>query len=162
MIATPPVDLQNVIAGGIVVLTGGPERLDKAIIIFKQGKAKRMLISGVNKSVSADVLLRKYNIALPLIACCIELGYDARDTYGNAIEAGQWTARNQIETLIVVTADYHMPRSILELQQVNNQLTIIPLMVPTNISAKALFAEFAKYMVVLTRYYGSKLIHMIT
>ena len=44
--------------------------------------------------------------------CCADIGYAAEDTYGNAEEAAEWTAQHRYKSLIVVTASYHMPRSL--------------------------------------------------
>ncbi len=102
-------------ADGIVVLTGGVERrIDAGLGLLKQGLGRRLLISGVNQNTSSRELLAGWR---SLEACCIDLGYEAQDTIGNALETRAWAARHGFKRLIVVTSSYHMPRSIAELRR---------------------------------------------
>jgi uncharacterized SAM-binding protein YcdF (DUF218 family) len=48
--------------------------------------------------------------------CCADLGYAAENTRGNAEEAASWARAHHFKSLIVVTASYHMPRSLTEFQ----------------------------------------------
>jgi|ERR1700710_2173261 len=98
-------------ADGIVALTGGDARLDAAVTLLEGGAAKRLLISGVNK-VSTKEELRALSNGKRRFDCCADIGYAAEDTYGNAEEAASWTAEHHFRSLIVVTASYHMPRSL--------------------------------------------------
>lgn len=98
-------------ADAIVALTGGGARLDTAVALFEHGTGKRLLISGVNKT-STKEDLRRLSEGGRRFACCADIGYDAEDTYGNAVETADWTARHHYKSLIVVTASYHMPRSL--------------------------------------------------
>ena len=50
-----------------------------------------------------------------LFNCCVDLGYEALDTVGNADETRTWARSNGYTRLIVVTSRYHMPRSLAEL-----------------------------------------------
>jgi uncharacterized SAM-binding protein YcdF (DUF218 family) len=98
-------------ADGIVALTGGDERLDKAAALLEQGAGKRLLISGANKTTTHEEL-KKLSGGGPRFDCCADIGYDAEDTYGNAEETANWAAGHRFRSLIVVTAAYHMPRSL--------------------------------------------------
>ena len=51
-----------------------------------------------------------------LYNCCVDLGFKAADTNGNAREIAAWAKTHSYNSLIVVTADYHMPRAMLELR----------------------------------------------
>ncbi len=106
---TPPAKLPK--ADAIVALTGGDARLDAAVALFEHGTGKRLLISGVNKA-STKEELKRLSSGGRRFDCCADLGYDAEDTYGNAEEAASWTARHHYKSLIIVTASYHMPRSL--------------------------------------------------
>ena len=111
-------------ADGIVVLTGGSEgRIDAGVTLLRQGLAKRLLISGVNRKLRPDELLAHLD---PPIPCCIDLGYEAMDTVGNAAEASQWAARHRFKRLIVVTSSYHMPRSLNELALAMPSVELLP------------------------------------
>jgi uncharacterized SAM-binding protein YcdF (DUF218 family) len=98
-------------ADAIVTLTGGDSRLRAAAGLFEQGTGKRLLITGVNKTSTKEELQRRAKGGMRF-ACCADLGYAAEDTYGNAVEAADWTASHHYKSLVVVTASYHMPRSL--------------------------------------------------
>jgi uncharacterized SAM-binding protein YcdF (DUF218 family) len=98
-------------ADAIVTLTGGDARLEAAAALFEGGTGERLLITGVNKTLTKDELMRVANGG-PRFQCCADLGYAAEDTYGNAEEAAEWTAAHRYKSLIVVTAGYHMPRTL--------------------------------------------------
>src|SRR5258707_6207702 len=86
-------------ADGIVALTGGGARLDAAVALFEHGAGKRLLISGVNKT-STKEDLKRLSEGGRRFECCADIGYDAEDTYGNAVEAADWTARHHYKSLI--------------------------------------------------------------
>lgn len=98
-------------ADAIVALTGGGARLDAAVALFEHGTGKRLLISGANKT-STKAALKRLSDGGRRFDCCADIGYEAEDTYGNAEETAGWTARHHYKSLIVVTASYHMPRSL--------------------------------------------------
>jgi uncharacterized SAM-binding protein YcdF (DUF218 family) len=98
-------------ADGIVALTGGDARLDAAVALLEGGTGKRLLITGANKASSKDEL-KRVSQGGRRFECCADIGYAAEDTYGNAEEAAAWTAQHHFRSLIVVTASYHMPRSL--------------------------------------------------
>jgi uncharacterized SAM-binding protein YcdF (DUF218 family) len=111
--AKPPADPR---AEGIVVLTGGSARIDGALRLLAEGRASRLLISGVNPSVGTAALAGIVDTELEAVLdCCVDLGHDARNTIGNAAETRSWAEDRGFASLIVVTSDYHMPRSLAEL-----------------------------------------------
>lgn len=101
-------------AEAIVVLTGGEGRVETGLELLAEGKAEHLLISGAHKDVSADALLRMKGYHKNLHAR-IDLGKTAQDTLGNADETKSWVEQHNIQSLIVVTAHYHMPRTLLHL-----------------------------------------------
>jgi len=110
--AAPPIDPH---ADGIVVLTGGTARIDGALALLAEGRAERLLISGVNPAVGRDAIAGMVPAELrPALDCCVDLDH-ARDTIENATSTGEWTTKQGFSSLIVVTSDYHMPRSMAEL-----------------------------------------------
>ncbi|PWR21749.1 YdcF family protein [Zavarzinia compransoris] len=112
---------------GIVVLTGGALRLDEAAQIMAAGRARRLLISGVSTD-SKPEDIRERLPALPddLFRCCVDLGYQARNTIGNAEEAAAWARSHGMATLRVVTAAYHMPRTLVELDRALPGVELVP------------------------------------
>ena len=114
----------------IVVLTGGDSRLAEGFALLDQGLAKKMLISGVSNGVDMPALLQTLNVgAQPnqaVVDCCVTLGYDAHSTEGNARESLRWLGENKFTTIRLVTANYHMNRSLLEFHRMMPQIAIIP------------------------------------
>ena len=100
-------------ADGIVALTGGDARLDAADKLLEKDAAKRLLISGVNPGTTkAD--LKKIAHGGRRFDCCADLGFRATSTHGNADEASGWVRHHGYNSIIVVTANYHMRRSLNE------------------------------------------------
>ncbi len=117
----------DVRAEGIVALTGGSARIDSALRLLAEGRARRLLISGVNPSVDLHALAGTVDKDLEMaLACCVDLGRAARDTAGNATETRDWAKAKGYTSLIVVTSDYHMPRSMAELAEAMPKVKLIP------------------------------------
>lgn len=108
-------------ADGIVVLTGGRERLPAGFGLLAKGAAPRLLISGVDPHVSSTQLLQKLvppdYPARDKLDCCVTFGTFAEDTTGNAVEAAAWAEKFKMKTVVLVTANYHMRRSLVEFRQ---------------------------------------------
>jgi len=149
-------------ADAIVVLTGGQNRILEAVKLLAKGHAKKMLISGVNKQTSKTTLSRLTPKYERLFNCCVDVGYRARDTIGNALEIAEWAASNKYSSLIVVTASYHMPRSIGELKRVAPKLRLISFPVRTRNfkigswwshsgTARLLMTEYVKFLGTMSR-----------
>jgi uncharacterized SAM-binding protein YcdF (DUF218 family) len=102
-------------ADGIVALTGGANRVTDALHLLAEGRARRLLISGVHPATTLADLMRETGAERRLFACCVDLDHEALDTIGNAVETGAWARRHGVRSLIVVTSAYHMPRSLAEL-----------------------------------------------
>ncbi len=116
---------QHGAADAIVVLTGSEKRVQEGMRLLAQGAGRRLLISGVNRTTTKDELRRMTGLSPLLFNCCVDLGYEARDTVGNAGEAEAWVKTWQFRSLIVVTANYHMPRSLTELRRAVPHATLI-------------------------------------
>lgn len=114
-------------AEGVVALTGGADRVVDAADFLARGQAKRLLITGVNRATRSSVLARILPISNELFKCCVDLGYQAVDTAGNAAETKLWAETYHLtQSLIVVTSNYHMPRALLELSAALPHMTLYP------------------------------------
>lgn len=109
----PPVDAK---ADAIIVLTGGYQRIEQAVGLLRTGAGKRLLISGVNPSTTPAQIRKMTQSSSDMFACCVDMGYKALDTIGNANEAASWIRDNKYKSILVVTNNYHMRRSLHELR----------------------------------------------
>ena len=149
-------------ADGIVVLTGGPSRIADGIDLLTAGRGKRLLITGVYPTTSPAETARLVPETQRLFACCIDLDHEAINTVGNAVETRRWVKGQGYRSVIVVTSDFHMPRTLAELANQLPGITLIPYPVVTerlraepwwssSATAKLLFSEYAKYVVAVMR-----------
>lgn len=97
----------------IVVLTGGEERLEQAYGLLQKGLANRMFVTGVDRKVTKPELLKRLGDPPQELAARIELGFRAADTRGNASETAAWFNSQNLRSFRLVTANYHMRRSLL-------------------------------------------------
>ncbi len=110
----------------IVVLTGGPLRLKEGLSLLLEGRATKLFVSGVNRGVELGELLRVAGTPPDAVACCVELGYAAYNTAGNAEETRDWMAKEGFRSLRLVTANYHMRRSLLEFRSAMPDIHVVP------------------------------------
>jgi uncharacterized SAM-binding protein YcdF (DUF218 family) len=146
----------------IVVLTGGSDRLAVALDLLSAEKAEKLFVSGVYHGVDVRQLLDLAQHSPEALSCCIVLGNEADNTRGNAIETAVWMKQQGYRSLRLVTATYHMPRSLLELHRVMPAIEIVPHPVFTETfkredwwlwpgSSTLLVTEYTKYLVALAR-----------
>ena len=149
-------------ADGIVVLTGGTARIEAGVDLLAKGRAKRLLISGVNHSTTREELEKLFPKGRGLFRCCIDLDRRALNTIGNATETKTWAQARGFKSLIVVTSSYHMPRTMVELQRVMPEIEMVPFAVAPSYAnlnkwwsdsdtARLLLVEYFKYIPALVR-----------
>ena len=136
-------------AEAAVVLTGGAKRIEAAVALLDEGRVERLLISGVNIQVSTRDLENIVGIDAEKLACCIDIGRSAQDTQGNAVETAKWVRANDYESVIVITADYHMPRSMVILSHAMPDTRLMPYSVEAPASLYGQAKEYTKYVVTL-------------
>jgi uncharacterized SAM-binding protein YcdF (DUF218 family) len=150
-------------ADAIVALTGpSAERVNAAIRLLEQDKGKRVLISGVNREVRRQELRALTPGSNRLFNCCVDLGFEAEDTIGNAQEIAAWAEAKNYDSLIVVTSDYHMPRALTEIRAAAPGIELTPYAVETPslgnsrwwkaaVTARRMTLEYMKYLAALAR-----------
>lgn len=111
-VATPLFDK----AEGIVVLTGGPDRIAEAVRLLSEKRANRLLISGVNEQTDEDDLVRTIPALQKFMTCCVTIDRDALNTHENALQTIAWAKQNNFNSIILVTAHAHLPRALFELR----------------------------------------------
>lgn len=119
---TPPSDPK---ADAIVVLTGGYQRIDQAVELLQNGSGRRLLISGVHPATTRVQIRKMTKGSEGLFDCCVDIGHDALDTIGNATETSRWIHDRGYRTILVVTSNYHMPRSLLELRRADGRTRFV-------------------------------------
>ncbi len=146
----------------IVVLTGGSLRVEEGLQLLAAGRAKKLFMSGVYRGVDVNELLHVSRQSPESLACCVVLGHEADNTTGNALETDQWMEAEGFHSLRLVTASYHMPRSILEFTRVMPDVEILPHPVfpeflrqnpwwRTRNATLLLAGEYSKYLAALAR-----------
>ena len=149
-------------ADAIVVLTGGAERIDRALSLLAEERAKRLLISGVHPSTSREALRQRTGQTYHLFACCVDIEHEALNTIGNARETKKWVEKYNFKSLILVTSAYHIPRSTAELKAVMPTVQIIGFPIVANKQAmrywwfkphiiRLLLGEYVKYIISILR-----------
>jgi uncharacterized SAM-binding protein YcdF (DUF218 family) len=135
------------ITDGIVVLTGGAKRLERGLDLLEQGKARRLLISGVERTVRQQELAVRYGKEEALFDCCVDLGREAVDTRSNAEETSRWLKKYKFKTIRLVTTDWHMPRARFELaRQAGDTVAVYGDAVMSKPSFTQLFTEYNKFL----------------
>lgn len=99
----------------IVVLTGGNNRIQEGLALFAQGKAAHLFISGVHENVKKREILSLWDGDQTLPPCCVTLGYEATTTTQNAAETRGWIEKEDYSSIRLVTGDYHIARSMMEM-----------------------------------------------
>jgi uncharacterized SAM-binding protein YcdF (DUF218 family) len=127
---------------GVVVLTGGRQRLDRGLQLVAAGKAR---------DVDKMELQRLFPSFAEAIQCCVDLDYAAQDTTQNAHETATWVRSNGFHSLRVVTADYHMPRSLIELRREIGDAELVPTPVFPEKTLSLLVGEYHKWLAALGR-----------
>lgn len=140
-------------ADAIVVLTGGTNRLDAGFDLLEKGRGKKLFISGVYRGVEVKELLERSRKKGAGLDCCVELGFEADDTIGNAKEATAWLRRENFKTYYLVTANYHMKRALMDFDAYGEGLTAIPYPVePEGLDMKNWWREGATRALILREY----------
>jgi uncharacterized SAM-binding protein YcdF (DUF218 family) len=130
-----------------VVLTGGPGRIEHAIDVIKEHKAKRLLVAGADPSVTKSDLARRIPGSRSWLVCCVDLGSESVDTRSNAEEAGRWLARRNYQSVRLITSDWHMRRARYEFEKgLNDKYQLTTDAVRTEPSFVTLFGEYNKYL----------------
>lgn len=155
---TPEADSAPV---GIAALTGGRNRIAKALELLNLGAGDRLLISGVKRGTGLNLIAAREDIVLK-DGQPVDLGYQATDTVGNAREVKAWAAKHGMQKLAVVTSFYHIPRARLELEHAmpEKEITFYAVQSPfvlrrwwTSFKSFAfLAAEYTKFLAVYVQY----------
>jgi uncharacterized SAM-binding protein YcdF (DUF218 family) len=144
------------VADGIVALTGGDDRVAAGLALLAAHEAPLLLISGAGQGTYLGDFTADDAAAATRYASAITIGHMADTTHGNALEAADWVHAHHLHSLIIVTADYHLPRAMLEMSNALPGITLIPVPVRppamrrllTLPTLRLLAGEYTKYLAV--------------
>lgn len=170
--AMPAADVQQR-ADALIVLTGGNARVERGLSLLAEDSAPVLFISGVGENVTMAEMLDTH-ASRAVQARILEEGpeivfdYAASSTQTNASEAAAFVRARDYRTIRLITAHYHMPRSLLEFRAALPGVTILrEPVVPSSLAQTAwwsndagrrlIWQEFHKYLaasgrVLLDRY----------
>lgn len=145
------------VTDGMVVLTGGSERVGTALRLLAEGQAPRLLISGVHPEATLSDIAAAAGVDPMPLAARVAIGHAAATTRGNAVETAAWAKAEGLRSLRVVTASYHMPRAMLELRRAMPEAELVPhAVVPATLRAPGqvwrpatwglLLGEYGRYL----------------
>lgn len=124
-VAAMPHPAGNETSDAIVVLTGAEGRIDRAVDLLRRKRAPRLFVAGVDPKVRTHEFAAEYRVPASLMACCVTLDFRSTNTLSNAAEVGDWLAKRKVRSIRLVTSDWHMRRSVLELRRVLPEGTLI-------------------------------------
>ena len=134
-------------ADAIVVLTGDEGRLEYGLELLATRKAKILFISGAGEKVTTSDIVSQapQNFHNEINSKQIILGHKAENTIGNAEEIKSWLTKTSYKKIILITSDYHMPRSLYEIASALPNITIFPAPVLSHRS-DLILSEYHKYI----------------
>jgi uncharacterized SAM-binding protein YcdF (DUF218 family) len=138
---------------GIVVLTGGSERVPTALRLLAENRAPRLLISGAHPEAGLADIAAAAGLDPAPIAARVAIGHAAATTRGNAVETAAWAGAEGLRSLRVVTASYHMPRALLEMRRTLPGVELVPHpIVPATLRAPGAWRRPAVWGLLLGEY----------
>ena len=113
---------------GIVVLTGGKNRIEKGVDLLSKGYGDKLLISGVFMPSEIEAKFSLEKEKKELFRCCVFFDQRSRNTLENAQEVDKWLKENKdIKSMILVSSYYHLPRSIMIFEkEISSKVKIYP------------------------------------
>ncbi|HEX6740571.1 MAG TPA: YdcF family protein [Sphingomicrobium sp.] len=130
-----------------VMLTGASGRLEHAIDVLHDHKAKRLLIAGADPSVTKADVVDRLGGEQKLVKCCIDLGSESVDTRSNAEEAKRWLDQHHFRSLRLITSDWHMRRARYEFEKtLGPKYRLVTDAAPSDPRFLTLFGEYNKYL----------------
>ncbi|WP_181008510.1 YdcF family protein [Sphingomonas montanisoli] len=136
----------EVVTDGIVVMTGASGRIERGIKLLEARRARRLLVSGVDRRVKPHEFAKQFKAPVRLMDCCIDLGQESVDTRSNATEASDWVKANRYRSIRLITSDWHMTRGRFDLSDAIDGVTIVPDAVPSEPGLVLLVREYDKYL----------------
>lgn len=136
----------SVRANAAIALTGGSGlRITAGLELLGSGAVPQLLVSGVHEDVTMEDIAKLGTVEPETLDCCVTLGRMANTTIGNAAEASQWTRENGFESILLVTSDYHMPRTLILMDKAMPDIDMVIYPVRTRIDPGHPFESFKTF-----------------
>ena len=154
----PPSDAAIRRAAVAIVFTGDFARIDEALKLLTARRVPRAYVSGVNggAGLSRETFVAQFSKRNPelarldkLVACCVEMGEGAENTFQNARETGCWLKQRAITgPLLLLTSRTHMARALALLSRAAPGYEITPFPVEDDMtrSEEARSDEYLKFV----------------
>lgn len=137
----------DVATDAVIVPTGGAGRIAQGLNVLDAGYAPKMLVTGVDPEVTPVEFAIEFEVDQSRMDCCVTLGFMAVDTRSNATETAQWVEQNAIQSLRLVTTDWHMRRAAGELDRtLPSNVKVVWDAVPSEPSLPGLLLEYHKLL----------------
>lgn len=145
--ATVPGPAGEIRTDAVIVPTGAAGRIQRGLEVLDKGWADRLLVSGVDLEVRPDEFAAEFGVSRRLMRCCVELGFSAIDTRGNAREIAKWVRERGVTSIRLVTSDWHMRRVAHELTRtLPSTVKVVPDAVRTEPELSVLLLEYHKLL----------------
>lgn len=142
-----PQPAKPVATDAVIVPTGGAGRIAQGLNVLDQGLAAKMLVTGVDPEVTPVEFAIEFEVDQAQMDCCVTLGFVAVDTRSNATETAEWVEANAVQSLRLVTTDWHMRRAAGELDRtLPSSVEVVRDAVPSEPSLASLFLEYHKLL----------------
>ena len=133
----------------------GPSELKPHCACSLTGRADRLLLSGIGGGAELTELAHRAGVDPLPLAARVTIDRIAATTKGNALATADWARSNDIHSLLVVTAAYHMPRALTELARTLPGVTLHPLPVAppeqsTEPPLRLMAEEYIKFLATAT------------
>lgn len=144
-----------------VVFTGQFERVDEGLRLTDAGAVPRLYISGVNENAGMDPahFVEQFSLRNPhiadlrrLVACCVELGQRADNTFQNAQDTKCWVDRRGLTgSLLLITSRQTMARAMAALSGALPERIIVPYPVEDGLPTvgQTRMREYLKFLVTI-------------
>jgi uncharacterized SAM-binding protein YcdF (DUF218 family) len=134
---------------GLVIFTGGTNRIDKGANALLSGYDGPVLVSGVFPGITVDKIFAAYPLT-DEVKARVALDYGAQSTAGNVVQTRAWAQRQGITTVRVVTSTYHTARSRLLFRRYAPDLAVtIHQVSPERGNIRIWVKEYTKYVLIL-------------
>ena len=141
----------------IAILTGGKGRISLGLKLFIEHSNIKLIISGVDKKVSVNSVLpaklHKNN--------SIYIDQVSESTFENALVITDWVKKNKLYNVYVITSYYHMPRSMLLLNNLTEEVNYYSYPVKREKSKNSNFLQETLFNLFLMQEYIKYLLSLV-